>query len=1265
MLMEDECRIFISYRRSDAAGHARALHRDLCRRFDRGLIFFDRSSIESGDVFPERLHGAIEQCSVLLALIAPSWLDAKGSDGQPRIGNPDDLVRQEISQALALGKTVIPVLFDDEPVPDAGLLPEPLKPLTACDALTMRGKDYEYDAQLAELVRKLAESPGIPAPRADPYQDGAFRPIVRASLREAFKPLIEERTKIFGGRDAVFARIDDFIGDDTGGYLVITAPAGFGKTALVANLISERPEAFAYHFFTPLYGEESLSEDRFLRNVIQQMAEWHGHGGDMPTGIDELQALFHKLIDAPLDTTQVLVLDGLDEVTDWRLQPYLSRKLPRNLHIIMTVRDVGQDWQDDFKFPAEQRSHLPLGGLGSDEVADVLRSMGAEGAAFAEDAKLLGEVTRIAAYEEDPALGADPFYVRFLAEDIRAGHVTPTTIARQPQRLEDYLKEWWKDIKRLAGDIPTRELFGTLAAALGPLSRTDLEAVCPSLADEWAGDFFDEVLTKVRRLVIGNDDRGYALAHPRLRRYIADPKHIGNIDNYRDRLRAFCAGWQDHGSAYTFAHYPTHLAEAGEEVALRILLLDYQWIAAKLEATDITAVIIDCDRISGDASLGAVKDALVLSDHVLADDKSQLAGQLIGRLRGFDLPHVQKLVGAAGRRPGRPWLHPQTPSLTPPGGPLLRTLVGHAGPVRTVAVMADGRQALSGSGDCTLRLWDMKTGKPLRSLEGHADEVSALANLVDGRRVLSGSHDGTLRLWGLETGQSLRTLEGHTGPVSAVSVLADGRRAVSGSGDKTLRLWDLETVETQRTLESHSSWVFAVAELPDGRRALSGSDDCTLRLWDLETGENLRTLKGHELGITALAVLPKGRRAVSGSFDGTLRLWDLETGETLRTLQGCEGPVMAVTVVADGRRALSGSWNGMLRLWDLETGESLRALQGHGGAVVAVAALPDGRRALSGSGNGALQLWDLEREESGSSLKGHAEKINAVAVLPDGRRGLSGSDDGTLRLWDLETGESLCTLQAHTHRVTAVAVLEDGCHALSGSWDRTLRLWDLETGETLRTLQGQRGAVFAVTVLADGRRGLSGSGYGTMRLWDLETTETLRTLQGHTHRVTAIAVLADGHRALSGSWDHTLQLWNLETGKTLHTLQGHTHRVTAITVLADGRRALSGSWDKTLRLWDLETGDNLRTLQGHTDHVLAVSVLADGRRALSGSNDGTLRLWDLESGEVIATFTGDAAITCVAVARDDLFVAGSANGALHILRLIERTAAKGKTPRFQ
>jgi WD40 repeat protein len=104
-------------------------------------------------------------------------------------------------------------------------------------------------------------------------------------------------------------------------------------------------------------------------------------------------------------------------------------------------------------------------------------------------------------------------------------------------------------------------------------------------------------------------------------------------------------------------------------------------------------------------------------------------------------------------------------------------------------------------------------------------------------------------------------------------------------------------------------------------------------------------------------------------------------------------------------------------------------------------------------------------------------------------------------------------------------------------------------------------------------------------------------------------------------------------------------------VLADGSRALSGSADQTLRLWDLATGATLRTLEGHTSGVRAVAVLADGSRALSGSYDHTLRLWDLVTGECLAKYYADAAIGCIVFARDDLIVAGSGDGRVHILEI--------------
>jgi WD40 repeat protein len=125
------------------------------------------------------------------------------------------------------------------------------------------------------------------------------------------------------------------------------------------------------------------------------------------------------------------------------------------------------------------------------------------------------------------------------------------------------------------------------------------------------------------------------------------------------------------------------------------------------------------------------------------------------------------------------------------------------------------------------------------------------------------------------------------------------------------------------------------------------------------------------------------------------------------------------------------------------------------------------------------------------------------------------------------------------------------------------------------------------------------------------------------------------------------------TGETLRTLEGHTNGITAVAVLADDRHALSGSSDNTLRLWDLVTGETRRILKGHTDRVRAVAVRADSGRALSGAWDNTLRLWDLTTGECLADYVADDGIFCAAFARDDLVVAGSKDGKIHILDVRE------------
>ena len=111
-----------------------------------------------------------------------------------------------------------------------------------------------------------------------------------------------------------------------------------------------------------------------------------------------------------------------------------------------------------------------------------------------------------------------------------------------------------------------------------------------------------------------------------------------------------------------------------------------------------------------------VGDALRLSAHVLERDKSQLMGQLHGRLGADRDARIRGLLQSARTAESRAWLRPLTASLTPPGGPLVGTLAGHGGSVRGVAVTPDCRHVISGSWDQTVKVWDLATGVQVRTL---------------------------------------------------------------------------------------------------------------------------------------------------------------------------------------------------------------------------------------------------------------------------------------------------------------------------------------------------------------------------------------------------------------------------------------------------------------------------------------------------------------------------------------------------------------------
>ena len=147
---------------------------------------------------------------------------------------------------------------------------------------------------------------------------------------------------------------------------------------------------------------------------------------------------------------------------------------------------------------------------------------------------------------------------------------------------------------------------------------------------------------------------------------------------------------------------------------------------------------------------------------------------------------------------------------------------------------------------------------------GHSSWVLSVAFAPDGKTALTGGGDATLRFWDLASGRETGKFQGHSEGVRSVAIAPDGKTALSGSFDNTLRLWDLATGREIREFHGHLSWVFSVAIAPDGKTALSGSKDGTVRLWNLESGEALVSLlaspDGEQLTITSKGFFTASRR---------------------------------------------------------------------------------------------------------------------------------------------------------------------------------------------------------------------------------------------------------------------------------------------------------------------------------------------------------------------------------------------------------------------
>lgn len=205
------------------------------------------------------------------------------------------------------------------------------------------------------------------------------------------------------------------------------------------------------------------------------------------------------------------------------------------------------------------------------------------------------------------------------------------------------------------------------------------------------------------------------------------------------------------------------------------------------------------------------------------------------------------------------------------------------------AVLADGKRAVCGYTDGSIRLFDLKSGSTLHTVPkghgfGHLDAINSLDCHQNNNLVVSGSQDGTAKLWNPTSGKCVGTLlndkgqqESSESSVECCLFPADRTTTlcVTGTLSGIVTIWDTPT-QIARSACKVGEGVTQLLIHPLEPLVFAGTVDGAVRCLDLRSGEPVREFTGHTESILDLACSPDGSRLITASDDATCRVYDLK-----------------------------------------------------------------------------------------------------------------------------------------------------------------------------------------------------------------------------------------------------------------------------------------------------------------------------------------------------------------------------------------------------
>ena len=529
--------------------------------------------------------------------------------------------------------------------------------------------------------------------------------------------------------------------------LILTAPAGMGKSSLLAHWIIRADHRIFYRFIGR--SKDASSAPSLIDSIWRQLYEAGKIKEEPPQNTGDLFEGFSKMLaDAAKDHKLILVLDAIDQlpagVND---VAFLPQKLAPNVKLIISVKE---DAPDADRYLAQAGSYA--------EIVRVRPLSDTDDRSAMVETYLSNYLKKLSADQQRAlvsARGADnPLYLKIVLSELR--------VFGAYDALQSHIEEDFGDtpqsafeavLHRLEGDssftdIPTRRLiesvFGWMSHTRGGMEPRELAAmlvnsgVAPDLTA--ALDTVYILLRQLKPFLTERDQKTDffydSFKEACIRRYTKEK----SAEQWHRELACYLAT-KPADDAHRLSEQAYQYAAAEMTKEYLDYVMDYTALSMKLRTMGARAGVEDY-RLVTTPETARMEAFFGLAGAVLASYPDQLGTRLIGHLMRCGLKRIKDLLASAEKQQQGTWLRPLNPCFEEPTDADDLRMSTREKMEISVALLRDNSLAATVSDD-EIIIWELENGSVELRIPAPKDKYFCqVAATSDGERLVASLRSG-------------------------------------------------------------------------------------------------------------------------------------------------------------------------------------------------------------------------------------------------------------------------------------------------------------------------------------------------------------------------------------------------------------------------------------------------------------------------------------------------------------------------------------------